>query len=78
VKKLGPKFRYDSVQFVGAYAPEFQRQARDFAAALTAAGQPVKLIVTPGYNHYEVGETIGHPYAVPSLHRARQSEMVNL
>src|SRR5215213_5233756 len=44
--------------------PEFQRQARDFAAALTAAGKPVKLISAPGYNHYEVGETIGHPYAV--------------
>jgi arylformamidase len=44
--------------------PEFQRQARDFAAALTAAGKPVKLIVAKGYNHYEVGETIGHPYAV--------------
>jgi arylformamidase len=44
--------------------PEFQRQARDFAAALTAAGKPVKLIVAEGYNHYEVGETIGHPYAV--------------
>jgi arylformamidase len=44
--------------------PEFQRQARDFAAALTAAGKPVKLIVAQGYNHYEVGETIGHPYAV--------------
>jgi arylformamidase len=44
--------------------PEFQRQARNFAAALTAAGKPVKLISAPGYNHYEVGETIGHPYAV--------------
>jgi arylformamidase len=55
--------------------PEFQRQARDFAAALTAAGKPVKLIVAPGYNHYEVGETIGHPYAV--LGRAAL-EMMNL
>jgi arylformamidase len=44
--------------------PEFQRQARDFEAALKAAGKPVKLIVAKGYNHYEVGETIGHPYAV--------------
>ena len=44
--------------------PEFQRQARDFAKALEAAGKPVKLIVAKGYNHYEVGETIGHPYAV--------------
>lgn len=44
--------------------PEFQRQARDFAAALQAAGKPVRLIVAKGYNHYEVGETIGNPYAV--------------
>jgi len=44
--------------------PEFQRQARDFAAALATAGKPVKLVVAPGYNHYEVGETLGNPYAV--------------
>jgi arylformamidase len=44
--------------------PEFQRQARDFAAALTKAGKLVRLIVAIGYNHYEVGETIGNPYAV--------------
>jgi arylformamidase len=44
--------------------PEFQRQSRDFAAALGAAGKPVRLLVAKGYNHYEVGETIGHPYAV--------------
>ena len=44
--------------------PEFQRQSRDFAAALKAAGKPVELIVGRGYNHYEVGETIGHPYAL--------------
>ena len=29
-----------------------------------AAGKPVRLIVAKGYNHYEVGETIGNPYAV--------------
>jgi arylformamidase len=44
--------------------PEFQRQTRDFAAALRAAGKPVELIVGKGYNHYEVGETLGHPYAL--------------
>ena len=25
---------------------------------------PVELIVGKGYNHYEVGETLGHPYAL--------------
>jgi arylformamidase len=50
---------------VGALeTPEFQRQAREFAAALKAAGKPADLIVAPGYNHYETGETIGQPYAV--------------
>ena len=44
--------------------PEFQRQARDFVAALHAAGKPARLVTARGYNHYEVGETIGHPYAV--------------
>ena len=44
--------------------PEFQRQTREFAAALKAAGKPVQLIVGKGYNHYEVGETLGNPYAI--------------
>jgi arylformamidase len=42
--------------------PEFQRQTRDFAAALKAAGKPVQLIVAEGYNHFEVGETLNNPY----------------
>jgi arylformamidase len=44
--------------------PEFQRQTRDFAAALRVAGKPVQLIVGKGYNHYELGETLGNPYAI--------------
>jgi len=44
--------------------PEFQRQTRDFAAALKAAGKTVQLIVGKGYNHYELGETLGNPYAI--------------
>ena len=42
--------------------PEFQRQTKDFAAALKAAGKPVKLIVAQGYNHFEHNETFGNPY----------------
>jgi arylformamidase len=42
--------------------PEFQRQARDFAAALKAAGKPVQLIVGQNYNHFEIGETLDNPY----------------
>jgi arylformamidase len=42
--------------------PEFQRQSRDFAAAMKAAGKPVRLIVGNGYNHFEIGETLNNPY----------------
>jgi arylformamidase len=42
--------------------PEFQRQTRDFAAAMKAAGKPVRLIVGDGYNHFEIGETLNNPY----------------
>lgn len=42
--------------------PEFQRQTREFHAALVAAGKPAKLIVGRGYNHYETQETMGNPY----------------
>jgi arylformamidase len=52
--------------------PEFQRQTRDFAAALMAAGKPVQLIVGC-YNHYEMGETLGNPYAIMTG-RAQASE----
>ena len=41
--------------------PEFQRQSRDFAAALRRAGKEVQLVVAEGYNHFEVAETIGDP-----------------
>jgi arylformamidase len=42
--------------------PEFQRQTRDFAGALKAAGKPVHLIVAENYNHFEIGETLNNPY----------------
>ncbi len=42
--------------------PEFQRQTREFHAALVAAGKPAQLIVGRGYNHYETQETLGNPY----------------
>lgn len=44
--------------------PEFQRQSRDFAAALKAAGKPVQLLVAPGYNHFEILETLANPYGL--------------
>ena len=49
----------------GTYeTPEFQRQTREFAAALKAAGKPVRLIVGEGYNHFEIPETLANPYGL--------------
>jgi arylformamidase len=42
--------------------PEFQRQSRDFHAALNAAGKAAQLLLGKGYNHYETQETLGNPY----------------
>lgn len=42
--------------------PEFQRQAKDFAAALDAAAKPVQLVVGREYFHQDMWETLGNPY----------------
>lgn len=44
--------------------PEFQRQSRDFAAAIKAANKPVQLLVAEGYNHFEIIETLANPYGL--------------
>lgn len=44
--------------------PEFQRQTRDFAAAVRAAGKPVTYLVGQGYNHFEMPETLANPYGL--------------
>ncbi|MEX2035142.1 MAG: alpha/beta hydrolase [Xanthobacteraceae bacterium] len=49
----------------GTYeTPEFQRQNRDFAAAVKAKGLPVTLLVGEGYNHFEMAELIGNPLSL--------------
>jgi arylformamidase len=53
--------------------PEFQRQSRDFAAAVKAAGKPVQLLVGEGYNHFEIPETLANPYGL--LGRAALAQM---
>jgi arylformamidase len=53
--------------------PEFQRQSRDFAAALQAAGKPVQLLVGEGYNHFEIPETLANPFGL--LGRAVLAQM---
>jgi arylformamidase len=44
--------------------PEFQRQSREFAAAVGAAGKPIRLLVGEHYNHFELPETLGNPYGL--------------
>jgi arylformamidase len=44
--------------------PEFQRQNREFAAAIEGAGKPVQLLVGEHYNHFELPETLGNPYGL--------------
>jgi arylformamidase len=41
--------------------PEFQRQSREFAAALETAGRSVELVVAQGCNHFELAETLASP-----------------
>jgi arylformamidase len=44
--------------------PEFQRQNREFAAAVEASGKVVELLVGEHYNHFELPETLGNPYGL--------------
>jgi arylformamidase len=58
----------------GTYeTPEFQRQTRDFFAAVQAAGKPVEMLVGEGYNHFEMLETLANPYGL--LGRAVLAQM---
>jgi len=52
----------------GTYeTPEFQRQNREFAAAVKNAGKPVQLIVAENYSHLELPETLQNPYGILGL-----------
>ena len=44
--------------------PEFQRQNREFTAAVEAAGKRVRLVVGEHYNHFELPETLANPYGL--------------
>jgi arylformamidase len=56
--------------------PEFQRQTRDFAAALKAAGKPVELLVGAAYNHFELLETLANPYGLTGRAMLEQMKLV--
>jgi arylformamidase len=56
--------------------PEFQRQTRDFFAALKAAGKPAQLLVGEGYNHFELLETLASPYGLAGRAQLQQMGLV--
>ncbi len=61
----------------GTYeTPEFQRQNREFAAAVKAAGKPVTLLVAEGYNHFEIAEAIGNPLSLLGAAVLEQMKLV--
>jgi arylformamidase len=52
----------------GSYeTPDFQRQSRDFASAVKAAGKPVELLEAPDFGHFDMCESIGNPYGPNGL-----------
>ena len=60
----------------GTYeTPEFQRQTRDFFAAVKAAGKPAELLVGEGYNHFEMLETLASPYGLLGRAVLRQMKL---
>jgi arylformamidase len=70
LRSLSPLLHLDQLRasLVVAYGtcetPEFQRQNREFAAAVAAAGKPVRLLVGEHYNHFKLPETLGNPYGL--------------
>src|SRR6516225_8432402 len=70
IASLSPIRHLDRLQapLIVAYGtretPEFQRQNREFAAAVEAAGKRVRLVVGEHYNHFELPETLGNPYGL--------------
>ncbi|WP_233831231.1 alpha/beta hydrolase [Paraburkholderia sp. ZP32-5] len=53
-----------TIGYASLDTPEFQRQSRDFAAAVNAAGKPTPVVQASLYNHYEELETLGNPYGI--------------
>lgn len=55
--------------------PEFQRQTRDFHAAVLKTGKPARLLVGTGYNHFEILETLANPYGLLGHAALEQMEL---
>jgi arylformamidase len=55
--------------------PEFQRQTREFFAAVQAMGKPAELIAGEAYNHFELLETLANPYGLTGRVMLRQMQI---
>ena len=79
IEKLSPQRHLDKLvaPIIVAHGtletPEFQRQNREFVAAVKRVGKPVTFLIGEGYNHYEMFETLGNPYGL--LGRAMLQQM---
>ena len=79
IEKLSPQRHLDKlvapviVAHGALETPEFQRQNREFAAAVKKAGKPVIFLIDEGYTHFEMFETLGNPYGL--LGRAMLEQM---
>jgi arylformamidase len=79
IEKLSPQRHLDKlvapviVAHGALETPEFQRQNREFAAAVKKAGKPVTFLIGEGYTHFEMFETLGNPYGL--LGRAMLEQM---
>jgi arylformamidase len=58
-----------------AETPEFQRQSRDFVAAVRGRGKPAALLVGDAYNHFELLETLANPYGLAGRAMLRQMDL---
>ncbi len=59
----------------GAELPELIRQSEDYAAALLAAGKPVRRLVVPRSNHFSILEEVARPAGTLAMEAARLAEM---
>jgi arylformamidase len=55
--------------------PEFQRQSKEYFAAVRALGKPAELIVGEAYNHFELLETLANPYGLTGRAMLRQMDL---
>jgi arylformamidase len=82
VEKLSSQRHLDGLHtpLVFAYGtcetPEFQRQTKEFCAAVQAAGKPTELIVGEGYNHFELLETLANPYGLTGRAMLAQMQLI--